>query len=86
MFKYELNQIVWYVKDGKNHSARILSRRYVDNGHDDWSSTQAQRRAFQAFGKAGIEYATIHGIFEEAELFPSEEKLFHYQLKYGVVG
>jgi hypothetical protein len=84
VFKYKLNQIVWYVKSGKNHSARILSRKYVDNAHDNWGSTQAQRDAFKTFGRASIVYATIHGKFEEPELFPSEKDLFHFKLRTGL--
>lgn len=83
MFRYELNQIVWYMKAGKSHSSRILSRKLVDNAHNDWSSTNEQRTAFQRFGKAGMWYATIHGEFHEAELFPSQEALFRFRLKYG---
>lgn len=83
MFKYNLNDLVHYQKSGKYHSARILSRMCVENVHDNWSTTAAQRAAFQKFGRARIVYATIHGEFSEPELFPTAEEYFRFRLKYG---
>lgn len=62
MFKYNLNQIVWYLLDGDVHSAPILSRKYVDNKITT-ACTRAQKNVFEAFGKADVQYSTVDAIF-----------------------
>lgn len=74
MFKYNLNQIVWYMMYGTIHSAPILSRMYVDNQVTN-VCTKEQVEAFRAFGDSGIMYATIHAILSENEIYASKEEL-----------
>lgn len=74
MFKYNLNQIVWYLLDGDIHSAPILSRKYIDN-KTTTACTEAQKDLFEAFGKAGIQYSTVHAILSEDRIFGSKEEL-----------
>jgi hypothetical protein len=75
VFKYELNQLVYYLKDNKIHSAPILSRCIVENLHDEWNSTHEQEEFFCKFGKSAILYITCHGFFSEDKIFNSKEDL-----------
>lgn len=69
----KLDQTVWYMNDGRIHSAKILAIMTVDNLHEDWAHTTEQKELFTPFGKAGTYYATVHGIF--TEVFDSKESL-----------
>jgi hypothetical protein len=71
MFKYELNQLVWYLKDNKVHSAKIVARMAIENVHDDYASTDTQKLMWQPFGPSSVKYKTVHGIFDENVLFAS---------------
>lgn len=74
MFKFELNQLVYHLKDNKVHSAPILSRHYVDNKVEvDWSIEK--KDPYSPFGKARVEYYTCHGTFEEEVVFKNKEEL-----------
>ena len=73
--KYELEQVVWCLRDNKVHSAPVLSRMYVDNAHEDWNSGPGQKQSFIRFGQGRIVYATIHGQYDEDQLFASREEL-----------
>lgn len=77
MFKYVLEQVVWYLEENTIHSAPILSRICVENLHEDWAYTVEQKQSFTRFGNAKIEYATIHGQYIEAELFDSKLALIN---------
>ena len=75
MFKFVLEEIVYYLVDNKVRSAPILSRMLVDNLHDDWASTNEQKLTWQYFGPSIISYRTIDGVFAEHQLFNSKESL-----------
>jgi hypothetical protein len=70
MFKYEIEQIVWYLKDNKPHSAPILSRRYVD--HD---RSVVNQQDFGSFGRSCIDYETIHAVFPQSKCFENRTEL-----------
>ena len=75
MFKFELDQLVFFLKDNRFHSAPVLSRKYVDNQHEDWDSTPEQQHSFKRFGDGGIIYATINGEHQEGDLYASKIEL-----------
>ena len=63
--KYNLDQTIYYLKDNKLHSAPVRSRILVENG-----TSYAM-----PFGESRIEYATVHGVFSEDEVFASKREL-----------
>lgn len=71
MFKFELDQLVWYLKDNRVHSAKILTRMIVENKFED----NGDDNAFRRFGKSRVVYGTIHGDYYENEIFDSRESL-----------
>jgi len=76
MFKFKLNQTVWYLNNNVVHSASILSRKYVDNLFPkSMQCTKVQEKTFARFGNEGVFYATIHGEYSESELYESAEAL-----------
>lgn len=75
MFKYELDQLIYYLMDNKICSAPVLSRASIQNKHDDWNSTDEQKSTFTPFGKSGIFYGTCHGIVNEEDAFPNKDEL-----------
>lgn len=76
--KYDLDSVVYYLINGKLHSASILSRMQVENLKDGWNATDQQKNLFQAFGSSGVFYATCHGVMGEGEVFPSKEQLYRH--------
>lgn len=75
MFKFELDQTVYYIMDNRLHSAPVLSRMVVENLKPTWNSTKEQADLFQRFGPCRVVYATVDGVHEEATLFESREAL-----------
>jgi hypothetical protein len=75
MFKYELGQIVYYMKDGKMHSAPVFSRMVVQNAKEDYISSEEKKALYAQFGYSGIMYATAHGTFREREICGSRREL-----------
>ena len=73
MFKFELNQTVYYLENNRLFSAPILSRLYVDNLRG--ANTEQQIDVFNHFGQTRILYRTIHGTYDETKLFRSKEEL-----------
>ena len=73
--KYELGQVVYYVLEGQLHSAPILARLSVENAHDDWARTDAQREIFTPFGRTRVVYGTCHGQIEESYCYATAEEL-----------
>jgi len=70
MFKYKLQQVIYYMQDNKVHSAKVLSRKYVDNVFPkEKRYTKEQEQFFAQLGNEGIMYATCHGFFREDEVF-----------------
>lgn len=64
MFKFELEQVVFYILSNRLHSAPIRSRMIVENVG-----------LCKDFGDATVSYATVHGNFQEYLLFESREAL-----------
>lgn len=81
MFMYDLDQIVFYLKDNIVHSAPILSSMCVENIRVENVCTKEQEDFYFSFGKNKVQYATCHGTFDESELFESRESLAYYILK-----
>jgi len=75
MFTFELWTSIYYLLDNKVHSAPVLARMCVDNAREDWANTNAQKELYTPFGKAGVYYATCHGIISEHDAFGSREDL-----------
>jgi hypothetical protein len=73
--KYNLNQIIWYIKDNRVHSAKILARMTVENAHPDWAHTEQQKETFTPFGEERRVYSTTHGTVLEHQAFASKEEL-----------
>ncbi len=65
MFKYELEQKVFYLRNNRIHSAPILARKYIDNVQHE----------FLKFKEACIKYETCHATFNENALFASKDAL-----------
>ncbi len=68
MFKYELRQVVFYMRNNRIHSAPVLARKYIDN-------VEHKHHSFEA---ACIEYETCHAAFNEADLFISKDALLEH--------
>jgi hypothetical protein len=75
MFKFKLDQVVFYLASNKIHSAKIQSRMIVENLHDDWASTDTQKQMWQPWGPSAITYRTVDGEYSEDQLFESREAL-----------
>jgi hypothetical protein len=75
MFKYELEQVIYYMIDSKVHSAPVMSRCIVENAHEDWAHTAEQKGTFTAFGPAKRVYSTCHCIVGEEFAFATKEEL-----------
>lgn len=74
MFKYDIDQTIFYMRDNKVHSSKVLSRMCVENKFAT-GATASQRELYQPFGAAQISYATSHGIVHECKAFASREEL-----------
>lgn len=75
MFKFELDQIVYYLMDNRVCSAPVLCRMLAENLHAKWNATKEQVEMWQRFGPCCVVYATVHGEHEEHTLFESREAL-----------
>jgi len=74
-YKYEIGQLVYYMKNNLVHSARVLSRAHSENSDVD-ACTATQKEFFQRFGPNYTVYSTCHGEFQEKDVFPTKEDLF----------
>ena len=75
MFKYNLEQLIWYMLNNTIHSASVLSRKYVDNLHNNWTSTKEQIDLFTHYGENSILYRTCHGDISESKAFATKGDL-----------
>ncbi len=80
MFKYNLGQTVWYMKDNKVHSAKIGARSITEVA-DDFKDTRAGQSWTQK-----LVYGTVHGNWYEGQLYISAEALFADLKNNSVVG
>jgi hypothetical protein len=81
MFKFELDQLIYYILDDHIHSAPILARMIVENTHDDWARTDKQKRLFTPLGKSRELYATCHSLVRGDEAFASRQDLVNSLLE-----
>lgn len=73
--KYELEQIIYYMRDNRPHSAPIVSRMQIENLHQDLACTKEQKTLFMPFGYSGVFYSTCHGIVNESEAFATKDDM-----------
>lgn len=78
MFKFDLEQTIYYVRNDRVHSAPVLARIIVENAHDDWACTDAQKELFTPFGKGREAYATCHGFVPAEDAFASKQDLVNF--------
>lgn len=72
MFKFELNQQVWYMYDNKIHSAPIGARR-ISEVDKEFVKTRAGNGWHNH-----LQYGTLHGVWYETQLFGSLKELTDY--------
>lgn len=76
MYKYELDQVVWYLTNNRIHAAPVLSRMIVQNLRNEaWCSTSEQENLYMYFGQDTVQYRTTHGVFTEDKVFGSKDQL-----------
>lgn len=86
MFKFELGQLIWYMRNNAIHNGKVLSRIAVDNATeltpypDDPTNVDEQRNFFNRFGPTRTHYATCHGIVAEVHAHASREDLVQHLL------
>lgn len=73
--KYELGQLIYYIRENRLFSAPVLARIKVENLHQDLAHTNEQKKLFTPFGESGVFYGTCHGIINESEAYSSREDL-----------
>ena len=88
MFRFQLGQTVYYLINGIIHNAPIYTRMIVENLHDDRCVTSEQESIFMYFGNSRINYRTIHGVFDETNLYETIEEASHalYLFQLSVIG
>ena len=65
MFKFELDQPVYYLLDNKLHCAKIQGRKYTDVAAEGITQKWVN----------SIRYVTCHGVFDEKDVFATREDL-----------
>jgi hypothetical protein len=70
-----LGALVWYMCDGRVHSAPVLSIQTVQNLHEEWAHTNEQKHTFTRFGTARTDVATVHGTFDAKACYSSKKEL-----------
>lgn len=75
MFKFELDQVIFYMRENSLHSAKVLARMIVENQYENWACTTAQKELFTPFGPAREVYSTCHGLIPVEEAFASKQDL-----------
>ena len=75
MNKYKLGEVVYYMIENIQHSAPILALMIVQNAHEDWASTDAQKDIFTPFGMSRVVYATCHGMINESDCYATRSEL-----------
>ncbi len=75
MFKFDLKQTIYYIRNDRIHCAPVLACIIVENAKEDWACTDAQKELFTPFGKSREAYATCHGFFPAEDAFSSKQDL-----------
>lgn len=81
MFKFELGQTVYFLKDNKICSDEVWCRMKVENFHSLDACTTTQDEFYYPFGQARIQYALRGDIYLEEDLFESKEALIKHLLE-----
>ena len=81
MVDVKVGTLIWYMMNGRFHSAPVLAKMVVENLHPDWTDTIEQARRFTPFGGSGTFYGTCHGLVNANEAFESKESLVESLLK-----
>lgn len=80
---WKVKRLIWYMKEGRIHSAPILSKMTVENAYgNEYVHTDVQKEFFQRFGEGGIYYATCHGIVAHENAYPNEDCLMRALIKF----
>ena len=76
MFKFELDQLIYYIRNDQLCSAPVISRAIVENLREPRSQDTADTvKLYSPFGKSVRAYATVHGTVLEAKAFASRQDL-----------
>jgi hypothetical protein len=70
MFKFQLRDKIWYLRNNKVCSAPVLARRFVDCDNPHQSN-----EIYKRFGEPNCSYSTCHGTILDSEAFGSKEEL-----------
>ncbi len=83
MFKFELEQTIYYIRENRIHSAPVLARMIVENSKEQWAHTYEQKLLFTPFGDSCETYSTCHGLIPAKEAFASKQDLVDFLLFNG---
>lgn len=75
--KHELSQTIFYFRENKLHSAKVLSRKLIENMNDDQVSNPQQKELYQPWGESSVVYSTCHGEVNEKDAYSSKEELLN---------
>ena len=75
MFKFELDQLIYYIRNDRIHSAPVLARIIVENAKENWACTYVQKALFTPFGVGREAYSTCHGFVPAKDAFASRQDL-----------
>jgi hypothetical protein len=68
LFKYDVEQLIYYMGNNKVHSAPVLGRLYVEECVQQIGGSLSDL-------PNGCHYKTCHGIFTESEVFGTRQEL-----------
>ena len=74
-YKFELDQMIWYLGPDGVYSAPVLSRMTCENSRPEFADTEMQTRMWTYWGPAGVYYKTVHGVIAEGDCFISRTAL-----------
>ncbi len=75
MFKFDLEQTIYYIRNDRIHSAPVLAHIIIENAHDNWAYISEHKQIFTPFGKSREAYSTCHGLVPIEEAFASRQDL-----------
>lgn len=80
MFKYEIGQLVWYIKNNCIHSAKVVARS-ITEVDPEFEKCRANNS-----WHAKLLYVTIHGAWDEEQLYRSVDDLLYALKAKAIVG
>ena len=81
MFKFELDQFIYYIRNDRIHCARVLARIIVENAYENWAHNDVQKELFTPFGVGREAYSTCHGFVPANDAFASRQDLVNSLLE-----